>query len=833
MILSGIDETGTLLSQLDRNLPGGILIYRDDGEQTILYANPWLIRVFGCSSYEDFMKTTGGSFMHLVHPEDRSRVDKDIRDQISGSPEKLDFVNYRIVRKDGSIRRVEEFGHRVFVPGVGPVFYVFFLDNDTKYKIYDIDALTGLPGKTRFLQHASMTMAMASLDPKSPKLAFIYINIHNFSFYNLRNGSEKGNQFLLKMAAVLQKNFPNNLISRFADDHFVILASLPSVEALIPSITEQIHALYDASRLDVKFGIYRVDDFHVPVESACGMAQMACDSIKELPDQYVCFYTEDMSRRKALRSYVIDHFREALEKRWIEVYLQPVIRTVSGTLASVEALSRWKDPERGMISPGIYVPLLEESRQAKKLDLYVLEEICRRYRAQKDGGRVVIPTSFNLSRVDFFQGSIFDEVEDIRKRYQVPRNMLYVEVTESAFVREGEVIRKEIERFRSAGYEVWMDDFGSGYSSLNTLKDYNFDEIKIDMAFLSSSSEKSRNIIKAIIRMAKEIGIHTLVEGVETEDQVRFIRSIGCELIQGYYYGKPMTLDELKETQKKKGWVVETPDLRQYYGSLKSVDFLTDKSMAVVEYTGTTLHYLFANPEFMKSLRSAGVESLEKSEDSINGSAGPIGKNVRSFMESLAQSAADRTMTYTENGQYMKLEVRHLAQEGNTHLGLAFLTNITINEKENEAVSLDWVMRNIFYLYQVVGLVDPEGNLAVPLVNNTPYQTYFHRRHAGLAEMTKQYASIMVHPDDRQRFLEFCNLSNIRQRIHEDPYGTVVSCFRTLGNDHQYHWNIHSILPVQRKGKTYLLYTVRNSPLDEKSFRKPLLKLLNRLPFEK
>lgn len=411
--------------------------------------------------------------------------------------------------------------------------------------------------------------------------------------------------------------------------------------------------------------------------------------------------------------------------------------------------------------------------------------------------------------------------------------MLYVEVTESAFVREGDVIRKEIERFRSAGYEVWMDDFGSGYSSLNTLKDYNFDEIKIDMAFLSSSSEKSRNIIKAIIRMAKEIGIHTLVEGVETEDQVRFIRSIGCELIQGYYYGKPMTLDELKETQKKKGWIVETPDLRQYYGSLKKVDFLTDKSMAVVEYTGTTLHYLFANREFMKSLHSAGVESLEKSESSINGSAGPIGKNIRSFIESLAQSAADRTMTYTENGQYMKLEVRHLAQEGNTHLGLAFLTNITINEKENEALSLDWVMRNIFYLYQAVGLVDPEGNAVIPLVNNSPYQTYFHRRHAGLAEMAKQYASVMVHPDDRQRFLEFCNLSNIRQRIHEDSYGTVVGCFRTLGNDRQYHWNVHSILPVQRKGKTYLLYTVRNSPLDEKSFRKPLLKLLNRLPFEK
>lgn len=436
--MAGVDVTGTLLSRLTENLPGGILIYRDDGTKEILYANPWLIRVFGCSSFEDFLETTGGSFDVLVHPEDRDRVGKDIRDQIAGSPEKLDFVNYRIVKKDGSVQRVEEFGHRVFVPGVGAVLYVFFLDNDTKYKIYDIDSLTGLPGKTRFIQHAAMTMAMASLDPKSPPLAFLYVNIHNFNFYNLRNGSERGNQFLIKMAEVLRKHFPNSLVSRFTDDHFVVLSSLRSVEALIPSITGRIHELYDASHLDVKFGIYRVEDLHVPVESACGMAQMACDSIRELPDQHICFYSSDMNEKKILRGYIIDHFREALEKRWIQVYFQPVIRTVSGTLASVEALSRWVDPSRGMISPGLFIPILEESRQIKKLDLYVLEEVCRLYRDQVDHGKTVVPTSFNLSRQDFFLGSIYEDVEKIRKRYQVPRDMLYVEVTESTFVHEGD-----------------------------------------------------------------------------------------------------------------------------------------------------------------------------------------------------------------------------------------------------------------------------------------------------------------------------------------------------------------------------------------------------------
>ncbi len=833
MILAGVDVTGTLLSRLTENLPGGILIYRDDGTKEILYANPWLIRVFGCSSFEDFLETTGGSFDVLVHPEDRGRVGKDIRDQIAGSPEKLDFVNYRIVKKDGSVQRVEEFGHRVFVPGVGAVFYVFFLDNDTKYKIYDIDSLTGLPGKTRFIQHAAMTMAMASLDPKSPPLAFLYVNIHNFNFYNLRNGSERGNQFLIKMAEVLRKHFPNSLVSRFTDDHFVVLSSLRSVEALIPSITGQIHELYDASHLDVKFGIYRVEDLHVPVESACGMAQMACDSIRELPDQHICFYSSDMNEKKILRGYIIDHFREALEKRWIQVYFQPVIRTVSGTLASVEALSRWVDPSRGMISPGLFIPILEESRQIKKLDLYVLEEVCRLYRDQVDHGKTVVPTSFNLSRQDFFLGSIYEDVEKIRKRYQVPRDMLYVEVTESTFVHEGDIIRREIDRFRRAGYEVWMDDFGSGYSSLNTLKDYCFDEIKIDMAFLSKFTEKSKDIIKAIVRMAKEIGMHTLVEGVETEEQMQFVRSIGCELIQGYYYGRPMPFAEFKHTRRERGWNVETPAIRRYYGAIGSVDFLTDKPMAVVEFSRNRLHYLFANPEYMETLHSIGIESLEQSETYINSAATPISKGVVNFMEDIIQSRAEKSMTYTENGQYMKLEARYMARNGLNHLGVIHLSNITIHEgldTLDTKGALDWVTRNLFYLYQMVTLIDFAGDTAVPLVMNSPYRKYLFQREQDLEFQLRQYTDVMIYPDDRKRFMEFNDRSSLFERAKKDPYGTIIGCFRTLGNDRKYHWDIHSILPVRRKGKIYFLYTVRSSPLDEKDFRKPLLGLLSSLP---
>ncbi|CDE94818.1 diguanylate cyclase/phosphodiesterase with PAS/PAC sensor(S) [Acidaminococcus sp. CAG:542] len=724
----------------------------------------------------------------------------------------MDFVNYRVYRKDGSIQRVEEFGHRVFIPGVGAVFYVFFLDNDTRYKIYDMDSLTGLPGKNRFMKRASRLMELARLDPRAQKLALVYVNVHNFNRYNMRNGSEKGNRFLVQMADVLRESFPNKLISRFMDDHFVVLTSLPSLKKQIPVISSRVRRFHDSHRMDVKFGVYPVEDRSVSVESACGMAQLACDSIKEIPDRHVCFYTKAMGEERNLRNYVIDHFQEALEKRWIQVYFQPVARTISGTIASVEALSRWMDPEKGMISPGVFIPLLEESRQIRKLDLYVLEEICRLYRLQLEAGRTVIPASFNLSRMDFFQESIFEDVEEIRKRYQVPRNMLYVEITESVFVHEGDVLHQEIQRFRQAGYEVWMDDFGSGYSSLNTLKNYRFDEIKIDMAFLSQFTEKSQNIIKAIIRMAKEIGIHTLMEGVETREQAEFARSIGCELIQGYYYGRPMSFEELKQMYREKRWQVETPELRQYYGKLGSIDFLTDRPMAVAEVAGNRFRYLFANEEYRNTIRAAGMESLRQTEVFVNALAGPISKNIHSFLHDVIHTSSEKTLTYTVNGRYMRLEASYLASHDKHHLLLLYLTNFTIQEDQNASDSLDWVNRNLLYLYQNVSLVDMENDTAVPLVMNSPYRKYFYQKRTGIQDIVQQYTRTMIHPEDQERFLTFNELDSMMGRIRKSPEGMISGGFRTLGNDGEYHWDIHSIFPAIRKGKVYLLYTARHFP---------------------
>ena len=513
--------------------------------------------------------------------------------------------------------------------------------------------------------------------------------------------------------------------------------------------------------------------------------------------------------------YLIDNIQNAVDKGEIEVWFQPHIRSLSGKVSSFEALARWRNSEHGLISPVLFIAPLEKHHLIHILDMHIIEEVCKLYRREVEAGRSVVPVSVNLSLEDFQSTDIVEFIEDCTRRYDIPHSYLKIEITETMVRGDPVFLHEQMERLSRGGFEVWMDDFGSGYSSLNTLKDYTFDEIKIDMAFLSQFTEKSQDIIRAIVRMAKGIGIHTLVEGVETREQAEFARSIGCELLQGYYFGKPMALPELKHVRRKKQWEVETPQLRQYYGSLGAIDFLTDKSMAIVEFSRKHYHYLFANEEFRETLRSVGRNSLEEAESIITGRSGPIGRNLWNFMEDILHTRTGKTLTYTENGQYMKLDARHLASNGENHLFLCHLTNISINTEEEDIENLDWATRNILYLYQNISLVDEEKDEAVPFLMNSPYRQYFFEKRKGLQAMIQEYARHLIYPEDRERFLEFNDRSTLQDRIRKNPAGTVSGFFRTLGNDGKYHWDVHSIFPVSREGKKYMLYTTRHSPMED------------------
>ena len=254
---------------------------------------------------------------------------------------------------------------------------------------------------------------------------------------------------------------------------------------------------------------------------------------------------------RLIAEYVIKNIDAALENDWIKVYYQPVIRTLTGQLCGAESLARWVDPEFGFLSPDKFIGALEASRQIHKLDCFIVNKVCSDISERINNGLDGVPVSVNFSRLDFEATDMLKVLEDAIAKYDIPKDYIHVEITESMIVSDADLMRRVIGSFRDAGYEVWMDDFGSGYSSLTLLKDYYFDTLKLDMDFLKSFTDRSKSIMTSTITMAKDINIMTLAEGVETAEQLEALKQMGCDIIQGYYLSKPLPINDFEELIEK------------------------------------------------------------------------------------------------------------------------------------------------------------------------------------------------------------------------------------------------------------------------------------------
>ena len=805
-------------------LPGGVLVYRGTREKEILYASKGVIQMLECKDAHEFINYTFGSFRHFVYIDDVGRVEREIDEQMRSSKDLHDYVNYRVRTITGKIVYVENFGRRVKLPGEGDVFCAFVMDSRVKDLTRDIDSLTGFPGQKRFLEHAGNELKHRSFNTEAPETAILYFNIKNFKMFNVQYGGKEGDQLLRDVADILKEVFPHDYIARFADDHFVVLTDYVDLKLRAREVYQKLVSLRSGVRLDAKFGVYHVTDFNVNPELACDLAKLACDSIRDRLDVHILEYTDEVWNLSELRNYAVYHIDEALKNGYIKVYYQPVMRSLSGTLCGLEALARWEDPEKGFISTGIFIPALEDSRQISKLDMYMIEHVCQNYRERVNRGEPVVPVSFNFSRIDFFTCEVLEELNRITDKYCVPHYMLNVEITESVFVHDFRKISEEIDNFHKAGFQVWMDDFGSGYSSLNVLKDYSFDELKIDMEFLAHFTEKAKSVIESTVRMAKKIGVQTLAEGVETKEQLNFLKSIGCEKIQGYYFGKPMPYDNVVERIKEQHWVTETREMAQYYDAAGREDFLTNCPFALLEDDGTKFRYLFVNNEFMKSLATAGTTSTDMSEHMINDNASPLSHLFRNFANEIAESGKEQVLTYTSKNQYMRLRCKTIASCGNKHIHRAELINVTFNSDQRQQDMLDGLVRSIYYLYNTVFIINFDENSCNPIVASASSWEFLHQKTYGLEEVRLSYARQNIHPDDQERFLEFVRLDNMEQRIEDSPEGMIADYFRTKGADGNFTWDVHTIISIPKTNGKVFLYTAKLSPLDDETLRKHVLK---------
>ena len=396
---------------------------------------------------------------------------------------------------------------------------------------------------------------------------YLFINIVGFKIYNDKKGFAEGNVFLREVGEVLKEVFTDALISRQSDDHFVVFCKNDGIEEKINRTNELIEAKDKDVRLGIKVGADVTVQSEEKPRICVEKARYAYASLKQSKThELVMYYDEQMHDHYLMVQYIVTHIDEAVENGYLKPYYQPVVWSKGRTLCGVEALARWIDPKYGFLSPGKFIPALENSQLVYKLDKEILRLVCQDIRYNLDHGLPVLPVSINFSRADFGLIDIAEVVESTVEKYKVPHELLHVEITESALTNEEDKLKETINRLHSKGFATWLDDFGSGYSSFNVLKDYEFDVLKLDMAFLIgfNGNEKAKSLIRSVINMADQIGMKTLCEGVETAEQAAFLEEACCGRLQGYLYGKPLTYEDLM-SRIKNGEYSVSKELIKYH----------------------------------------------------------------------------------------------------------------------------------------------------------------------------------------------------------------------------------------------------------------------------
>lgn len=419
------------------------------------------------------------------------------------------------------------------------------------------DILTGADNRNRFVTD------LPALLREPVDHAMILMNVNGFKFVNEFFGFEKGNLLLRHISAVLRGSIrEGERYYRDSADHFGLLVSYQSKEDLIDRINQIHQEINDYTvspnqdyRINCNFGIHIIeadrsrDREVLSPDTAINGALLALNSANGNRANPIAFYDEAIHEKARKKVEIESQMHAALANKEFHMYLQPKYYLNDGSLHSAEALVRWYTSDGVIHYPDEFIPVFEENGFITELDMYMLEEACRKVSGWIQQGYQVSPISVNQSRVFFYDEQYLDKFHDIVDQYHIDPSLIILEVTESVAMSNLEQVKMVIKKLHSIGFSISMDDFGSGYSSLNTLKDLDIAELKLDKDFLSeqSTSERGKVVIESVIHLARALSITTVAEGIENEVQLNFLKSISCDIGQGYYYARPMPAEEFEK----------------------------------------------------------------------------------------------------------------------------------------------------------------------------------------------------------------------------------------------------------------------------------------------
>ncbi len=565
------------------------------------------------------------------------------------------------------------------------------------------DELTGIYNQQSFFEWTAKLLA----DYPDTSFCLIYWNIRKFRTTNDLFGWEAGNQILVHWANTLRGILHDELAvyARLDHDNFICCVT---EEFLNNSDWTKLGEIsYSTGDTEYHFysccGLYRIIDRSLPLSTMIDKARAAMETIKNNYMTLYAWYDESMWNTLLEEQRMSTEFKTAIAEKQFKVYYQPICRSSDGLITSAEALIRWHHPTKGMISPGTFIPLFEKNGFISILDRYVWDEVCAMQQSRLDQGLDTVPVSVNVSRVEFYNPSLCDDIRAIAKKHNVSPDFLKIEITESAYADNPVQVLEAVKKLHTYGFSVLMDDFGSGYSSLNMLKDLPIDVLKIDMRFLDDldKSEKATIVLESIIRLAKWMKLSVVSEGVETQREWEYLRSVECDAVQGYYFYRPMPQDDFiallnkTATNSAKLLFHSSPDLDDSILDIFNQTTTTESvlfysmigGMGLLEVCGENVELLRVNKGYYEALYGPTTHEhkiLNK----------PFEEPERSFILEQCRIAGEESTIQQfelhhklEDGSYVWLAVklRHLGGSPHRSLFLFALDNIEdIKRAEHE-----------------------------------------------------------------------------------------------------------------------------------------------------
>ena len=533
-----------------------------------------------------------------------------------------------------------------------------------------------------------------------------------------------------------------------------------------------------------------------------------------------------MNNTTVSSQFISDNFLQAIKDGHVHAFFQPVIRTMTGRICNVEALARWQDPKHGMIAPMELINELEKADLIYELDMEILRQTCLFYNELKDRGTPIHSFSVNLSRHDFRQEDLFDRISAILKEHDVSPDAINLEITESDMLDDADTFHKLFVQFTDASFSFWIDDFGSGYSSLNMLKNYRFDVLKFDLQFLQDFSLKNRKILAPMTSMAKSLGIHTLAEGVENQEQLDFLRSIGCEALQGFLFSRPLSKNDFLEYLNQHPGIIEPEQEKEYWNKAGNLDLLSatplesfnddplsedlkdtdpfiEAPIAIFEVEKNSGRHVYASNQYRKNIRELGYQTLEDLEHSYNDRISDQYLIYKRMIMNTIGKDTVQVVDYIRNNIYYNVRTRCLARLSDKAI---VAVQLTIFETENKTKTTDEIMRYsgaLFATYEMAIIIHPKENYSERVFSRMGIQSYATM--GGLRETVDIFIRNEVDERDQKRYRAFLDLDTLEERVAKE--GFIQSFFRMKSSG---DWKSIRISKIPSDTESLYLYTIQS-----------------------